>query len=118
MRVAEDDHIAGVAGEDESGRRTSTLVTVADVDGDAIDRHGPLGGERRVARIVDISVDRLHRCDRATRLEHRGPTDIPCVKNQRDAFEDGCDLRTQEAVRVSDETDSRGPSLPGVRAGG
>src|SRR3954468_17694148 len=61
VRVAEDNYIRFVAGEQLAGRGTAKLVTVADVDGAALDVKVDRRGETLLSSRITVSVYRLDR---------------------------------------------------------
>ena len=105
MRVAEHDDVAGVAREDELGRRPSELVAVADVNGHTFNRHDALPRQRGIVRVVDVAEDGVDRRNRFERAQHRCAADVARVKNPRHSVEHTGDLRPHQSVRIGDEAD-------------
>ncbi len=107
MRVAEDDDVCGVAGEQLVRRRRAELVPVAHVNLEAAGVDLKLRGQRRVRRI-DVAKDRPDRSDALERVEHGAAADVSGVENLRDPGERREHAVPQKAVRIGDEADYDG----------
>jgi uncharacterized protein len=103
VRVAVDDHVGVVAGEQLGGGRTADFVAVADVDLNSLHIEIDRRIEAGLGGIVDISPHRVHRRDASQAAEHGGSANVAGVQDQLDALECGDGLGAQQAVGIRDQ---------------
>src|SRR5262245_15124016 len=120
MGVTEDEHVAGVSGEQLFGRRTSELISVADMNEQPAHRDRPFARQPGIVPIVDVAGYRLDGSDGTERVEHVLPADVAGMENQVDMRQNRDQLGPHQTVRVRDQPDHaslqrhRGPGSNGA----
>lgn len=80
MRVAEDQHIRCIAGEQFCWCRAAHFVAVADVNAKAVDFNRDLCREKPI-EWIDISINGLHRCNGGECVQHMTSADVARVQD-------------------------------------
>ena len=104
MRVAVDDDIGIVSSSEFRRGWASNLVTVTDVDPDAIDRDDDFLAQPRFTGGIGVAEDGPDRRNQSQLVQDVGAADIPRMKNEIDPRQRVVDAGPKEPMRIGDET--------------
>ena len=108
MRVAVDDHVRVVTREEARRSGAAELVTVADVDADAVDFEMSCLRQMRISGIIDVAVHGLNRRELPQLVENARGADVSGVNDQVGAAKCRNGFRPKQAVRVGDQAYDHG----------